>query len=109
MTLSGRISPTLTSRACGMFGHLTDDDVRRTIGYCAQLCAHGGTVIWTRERGEPDLVPRIRDWFAEDGFEPVWVSDPARAGGWARTVSRRTRSRSSVAPACSGSPGGPRR
>jgi hypothetical protein len=34
----------------------------------------------TRQRREPDLVPRIRDWFAEDGFEPVWVSDPAR--GW---------------------------
>ena len=33
-----------------------------------------------RQRREPDLVPRIRDWFAEDGFEPVWVSDPAR--GW---------------------------
>jgi hypothetical protein len=56
--------------ACGMFGHLTDDDVRRTIGFCTQLCAHGGTVIWTRQRGEPDLVPRIRDWFTEDGFEP---------------------------------------
>ena len=57
--------------ACGMFGHLTDDDVRRMIGFCTQLCAHGGTVIWTRQRREPDLVPRIRDWFAEDGFEPV--------------------------------------
>jgi hypothetical protein len=66
--------------ACGMFGHLTDDDVRRTIGFCTRLCAHGGTVIWTRARREPDLVPRICDWFAEDGFAPVWVSGPAE--GW---------------------------
>ncbi len=37
-------------------------------------------MIWTRGRGEPDLVPQIRDWFAEDGFVPVWMSDPAQ--GW---------------------------
>ena len=74
------MTPSYLVLACGMFGHLTDDDVRRMIGFCTQLCAHGGTVIWTRQRREPDLVPRIRDWFAEDGFEPVWVSDPAR--GW---------------------------
>jgi hypothetical protein len=66
--------------ACGMFGNMTDGDVRRTIGFCAQLCAHGGTVIWTRGRREPDLVPRICGWFAEDGFELLWVSDPAQ--GW---------------------------
>jgi hypothetical protein len=65
---------------CGMFGNMTDDDIRRTIGFCAQLCAHGGTVIWTRARQEPDQVPRICDWFAEDGFALVWVSDPAE--GW---------------------------
>ena len=67
--------------ACGMFGNMTDDDVRRMIGFCTQLCAHGGTVIWTRARGEPDLVPRICAWFAEDGFEPVWVSGPAEDWG----------------------------
>ena len=65
---------------CGVFGNVTDDDVRRTVGFCTQLCAHGGTVIWTRGRREPDLVPRICDWFAEDGFDLVWVSDPAE--GW---------------------------
>ena len=65
---------------CGVFGNMTDDDVRRTIGYCAQLCAHGGTVVWTRGRWAPDLVPQICDWFAGRGFEPLWVSDPAE--GW---------------------------
>jgi hypothetical protein len=62
---------------CGVFGNLTDDDVRRTIGYCTQLCAHGGTVVWTRGRWEPDLVPQIGAWFADRGFEPLWLSDPA--------------------------------
>ena len=54
---------------CGVFGNMTDDDVRRTIGYCTQLCAYGGTVVWTRGRWEPDLVPQICDWFAGRGFE----------------------------------------
>jgi hypothetical protein len=40
---------------CGVLGNMTDDDVRRTIGYCAQLRAHGGRVVWTRGRREPDL------------------------------------------------------
>ncbi len=65
---------------CGVFGNMTDDYVRRTIGYCRQLCAHGGTVVWTRGRWEPDLVPQICDWFADCGFELGWVSDPAE--GW---------------------------
>jgi hypothetical protein len=57
---------------------------------------------------EMDQVPRICDWFAENDFALVWVSDPAEGWGWARTVSRQTRSRSSAARACSGSPAGPR-
>jgi hypothetical protein len=62
---------------CGMFGNMTDDGVERMIGYCTQLCAHGGTVVWTRGRFEPDLVPQVCDWFAERGFELVWLSEPA--------------------------------
>ena len=73
---------------CGVFGNMTDDDVRRTIGYCTQLCAHGGTVVWTRGRWEPDLVPQICDWFAGRGFELRWVSDPAQ--GWGAGAHRFT-------------------
>jgi hypothetical protein len=73
---------------CGVFGNMTDDDVRRTIGYCTQLCAHGGTVVWTRGRWEPDLVPQICDWFADRGFELGWVSDPAE--GWGAGAHRFT-------------------
>lgn len=65
--------------ACGLFGNMTDEDIEATIGYCAQLCATGGTVIWTRGRrwakGGPDLVPQICDWFEERGFERAWISD----------------------------------
>jgi hypothetical protein len=63
--------------ACGIFGNITDEDIKRTAGYCAQLCAYRGTVIWTRGRKPPDLVPQICDWFSACGFELVWISDPS--------------------------------
>jgi len=65
--------------ACGLFGNLSNADVEATIGYCTQLCATGGTVIWTRgrnARGAPDLVPQVCAWFEDRGFDQVWVSDP---------------------------------
>jgi hypothetical protein len=65
---------------CGVFGNITEEDIERTVGYCTQLCARGGTVVWTRGRWQPDLVPRICDWFAGRGFEKLWVSDPGM--GW---------------------------
>jgi putative methyltransferase len=71
------LAPAHLVLACGMFGNMTDADVQRTIGYCTQLCAAGGTVIWTRAHWEPDLVPRICDWFSERGFDQLWISDPA--------------------------------
>ena len=67
--------------ACGVFGNITDEDVRRTIGCFPQLCATGGTVIWTRGRWEPDLIPQICGWLAEEGFAELWVSDPAVSFG----------------------------
>ncbi|MEU8234838.1 class I SAM-dependent methyltransferase [Actinoplanes sp. NPDC048967] len=67
--------------ACGIFGNLTDADVLRTVEACAQLCREGGTVVWTRHRRPPDLVPVIADWFSARGFEQVFVSDPAAGFG----------------------------
>ena len=57
----------------GVFGNISDADVRGTIAALPQLCAPGATVIWTRTRREPDLTPRIRRWlqaaaFAERAF-----------------------------------------
>lgn len=67
--------------ACGVFGNIDDDDIRSTVRHCASLCATGGTVLWTRHRREPDLVPVICDWFTEEGFVPVAVNSPADGVG----------------------------
>jgi hypothetical protein len=68
------LAPAYLVVACGLFGNLTDADVRRVIGFCPQLCAAGGTVVWTRGRWAPDLLPRVCEWFEELGFERAWVS-----------------------------------
>jgi hypothetical protein len=53
---------------CGVFGNISDEDVRGTIHHLPELCARDATVIWTRGRFEPNLTPAIRKWFAEAGF-----------------------------------------
>jgi ACT domain-containing protein len=53
---------------CGVFGNITDTDIRHTITELPRLCAPGATVIWTRHREPPDLTPTVRAWFAESGF-----------------------------------------
>jgi hypothetical protein len=65
--------------ACGVFGNISDDDIHRTIAAFPTLCAPGAAVIWTRHRGEPDLTPRVRDWFRSAGFaeEAFDVSEDA--------------------------------
>jgi ACT domain-containing protein len=60
---------------CGLFGNITDEDIEHTIRHVSSLTTRGGTVIWTRHRREPDLVPQIVDWFAEEGFETLWISE----------------------------------
>jgi hypothetical protein len=67
--------------ACGIFGNISDADIHATVVACTALCATGGTVVWTRHRRPPDLVPQICDWFAEHGFELVSLSDPAEPFG----------------------------
>lgn len=62
---------------CGIFGNVVDDDVRHTVMSLPMFCARGATVLWTRHRGEPDITPRIRGWFAEAGFEEVSFESPA--------------------------------
>ena len=52
----------------GVFGNISDADVRTTIGALPMLCAPGARVIWTRHRNDPDLTGAIRTWFAQEGF-----------------------------------------
>ncbi|HEY1700924.1 MAG TPA: class I SAM-dependent methyltransferase [Trebonia sp.] len=54
--------------ACGVFGNISDDDIRGTVAALPGLCAPGATAIWTRHRREPDITPRVRDWFRDAGF-----------------------------------------
>jgi hypothetical protein len=62
---------------CGVFGNITDADVRGTIGALPTLCASSATVVWTRHRRPPDLTVDIQGWFAAAGFEPIAFDAPA--------------------------------
>ena len=65
---------------CGVFGNVTDDDLRATIAALPQLCTPGATVIWTRGRfATGDLTGEIRAWFADEGFEEVAFDAPWNA------------------------------
>jgi len=68
---------------CGIFGNVEDDDVERTVRAVPSLLAHGGTVLWTRHRGAPDLTPTIRGWFADVGVHEIAFVSQAPAAGWA--------------------------
>ena len=66
---------------CGLFGNISEADIKRTIAYGVPLTKRGGTVIWTRGRRHADLVPTISRWFVDAGFAEVFVSDPAARFG----------------------------
>lgn len=66
---------------CGIFGHLSESDIERTVDHCAQLAKTGAAVIWTRHRKDPDLVPRICEWFEAREFERLWVAPRAATIG----------------------------
>lgn len=56
---------------CGVFGNLTDEDVRRVVLTMPELCAPHAFAVWTRHRQAPDLTVSIRGWFREAGFHEV--------------------------------------
>lgn len=60
---------------CGVFGNISDEDIHRTVEFSAQLCRRGATLVWTRHRRSPDLVPTICQWFEGHSFEKIWLSD----------------------------------
>jgi hypothetical protein len=62
--------------ANGVFGNISDADIVNTIETLPSLCAPGATVTWTRHRREPDLTPRIRQWFEAAGFTEVAFEGP---------------------------------
>jgi hypothetical protein len=66
---------------CGLFGNITDEDIRATISAARGLVRTGGSVIWTRGRAEPDAVDWIASVFEENGFERVFISEPGTRYG----------------------------
>jgi hypothetical protein len=56
--------------ACGVFGNVSDEDIRRTIGFIPALCAPGARVIWTRDPREEGIMTAIQDSFKGAGFRP---------------------------------------
>jgi hypothetical protein len=64
---------------CGIFGNVSDEDIRFTAEAAPAMCRPGGTVIWTRHRRPPDLTPRIRAWFAASGFDELAFDATATA------------------------------
>ena len=54
--------------ACGIFGNITDEDVKTTVACLPALCAPGGSVIWTRAPRGDDILNRIQDWLGDAGF-----------------------------------------
>jgi len=64
---------------CGIFGNVSDADIRRTATAAASLGRPGTTVIWTRHRRPPDLTPQVRSWFAAAGFDEVAFESPDTA------------------------------
>lgn len=75
---------------CGVFGNLSDLDVRKVVRTLPELCSSSAFVLWTRSRAEPDLTVRIRSWFEETGFHEVDfvpVPDSLASAGLHRLVS----------------------
>lgn len=54
--------------ACGIFGNVSDEDVKTTVELLPSLCASNATVIWTRAPRSDGIVSRIQAWFADAGF-----------------------------------------
>lgn len=70
------VAPADVVLLCGIFGNVTDDDVRHTVAHAGALVRRSGTVIWTRHRRAPDLTPSIRRWFDEAGFGELAFDSP---------------------------------
>jgi hypothetical protein len=67
--------------ACGVFGNITAEDVRRTIAALPSLLVPGGIVIWTRGHGGdgPDPSVEVAACFTANGFRELAFTRPADA------------------------------
>lgn len=86
----GDVPPVDLLLLCGIFGNISDGDIRATIDAVPALLNDNGTVIWTRghRAREIDLRPQVRQWFADAGFDEVAYD--GEAIGYGVGVHRRT-------------------
>jgi len=59
---------------CGVFGNISERDVRRTVAALGAMTVPGGMLVWTRGRDrelEDDPAQRIRGWLAGTGFREL--------------------------------------
>ena len=75
-------APAHVVMACGVFGNISAEHVRRTIAALPALLVDGGVVIWTRGRGDDDGVDSstgVRACLEEHGFQEMAFTRPADA------------------------------
>lgn len=67
---------------CGIFGNVSDRDIRRTLRAATAMLRPGGRVIWTRGSfGDDDLRPSVRRWVADARLEELaYDGDPEPHG-----------------------------
>lgn len=67
----------------GIFGNISDADIRRTVLVCPQLCGEGATLVWSRGLDAADSNDAIREWFVEAGFDELDYAfyDEGNGGG----------------------------
>lgn len=73
--------------ACGVLGHVADDEVPSAIASLSTLCAAGATVVWTRG-GE--LRAAVRRWFEEAGFDELGYDEGGPGAPWGVGAARLT-------------------
>jgi hypothetical protein len=86
-SLYAALVPANVVLVCGVFGNISDEDIRSFVLGLPAWCVPGGSVIWTRHTRSPDLTPAVRGWFAEAGFEEVTFDAPegrVLSVGWHR-------------------------
>jgi len=66
---------------CGVFGNISDEDIRATLLAWPLLCAPGATVIWTRGAFKRDIRDDIRRWIEAAGFMEMSFDGPPRSYG----------------------------
>jgi hypothetical protein len=55
----------------GVFGNISDADLRLTITTAPAFCRTGGMLIWSRGRDRSDRNDDVRKWFSEAGFTEI--------------------------------------